>query len=240
MLRLSNYLLRSFPNPPPSADYSPKAMSVLNDIYGNDICGDCTCAAAYHIAGGLLANSNQPNPFNDQSVMTLYKQLSGWNGVPDDSSDSGLTEQQVFNVWAQQGLQPGDHQITGFVELDPKDPGEVMAAIWLFENVYRAAQLPQAWIDGMDSMQNGFTWNDVGAPTDEGHAWMGCGYDSTGIKIDTWAMLGTETYASIAAYGHVYTVLGVDSIDRASQKAPNGFNWTQLLSDLESLGPIQT
>ena len=188
----------------------------------------------------LFNNSNQPNTFNDQNVIKFYEQLSGWNGVPNDPSDTGLTELQVFNVWAANGLTPGGHTITGFVQLDASDPGEIMAAIWLFENVYRAAELPQPWIDGMNTMQDGFVWDDVGKPTNEGHAWMGFGYNQSGINIDTWAMLGTETWASVAAYGAVYTVLGVDILERATQKSPLGVNWTQLLSDLESIGPIQT
>ena len=33
-----------------------------------------------------------------------------------------------------------------------------------------------------------------------------------------------------------YTVLGLDIIDKATNLAPAGANWTQLLSDLESVG----
>ena len=240
MLRLNNYLLRTFPNPPPSIDYSPLALQALHDVYGNSTAGNCTVAAAYHINATLLGNSAQTVPFVDQDALTLYEQLSGWDGVEDSPSDVGLDEHQVLNYWAQTGLAPGGHRIVGFVELAGHDAGEIQAALWLFENVYRAGQLPQAWIDGMDAMDNGFVWDVAGPATEEGHAWMGFGYDQTGIKNDTWGLLGTETWAAVAKYGYTYTVLSEDLIDKATQKAENGFNWTQLVSDLQSLGTIQT
>lgn len=239
MLRLSNYLLRTFPTPPLTVDYSVNAMGPLKDIYGNNLAGNCTCAAGYHIDAVMLANADQPVEFTDQDVLSFYMALSGWNGIADDPSDTGLTEYQVFNVWAQTGLQPGNHQITGFIELDPKDLGEIQASIWLFENIYRAGSLPQAWIDGMDTMRDGFTWDVAGPATEEGHAWMSYGYDQKGTFDDTWALLGRETYASIRTYGSTYSVLSSDSIIRASQRSPNGFNWTQLLSDFQSLGAVQ-
>ena len=240
MLRLNNYLLRNFPNPPPTADYSTKARGALADAYGNNIAGNCTIVAPYHIAAVILANSNQLIPFVAQDALTLYQKLSGWNGIPDDPSDVGLDEHQVLNYWAMTGLSPGAHKITGFVQINPADAGEIQAAIWLFENIYRAAGLPQPWIDGMDNMTDGFTWDVAGPQSDQGHAWMACGYDANGTKVDSWGMLGRETYASTAANGATYAALSADSIDKASQKAPAGFNFTQLLSDLESLGPIQT
>ena len=239
VLRLNNYLLRAFPNPPPTVDYSTKALSALENVYGNDEAGNCTVAAAYHIAAALLGNSNQVIPFVRSDALTLYEELSGWNGVPNDPSDTGLTEQQVLNYWVQNGLAPDAHKIVGFIEVDHNDPTEIQAAIWLFENIYRAASLPQEWIDGMQTMQSNFVWDIAGPGTDEGHAWMACGYDGLGSHADTWGLLGTETYASIAAYGLTYSVLSTDVLDRATMRSPGGFNWTQLVSDFQSLGPVQ-
>jgi hypothetical protein len=54
-------------------------------------------------------------------------------------------------------------------------------------------------------------------------------------------MLGTMTwdavakYASHASHGELYTVLSTDSLIRASQKAPNGFDIEQLTYDVRLL-----
>ena len=240
MLRLNNYLLRNFPNPPTAADYSAKAMAPLSDVYGNDVAGDCTCAAAFHVAATMLANNAQPVPFQSSDVLGLYMQLSGWNGVEDDPSDTGLVETQVLNYWAEKGLNPGGHAINGYVQVSANDMGEIQAALWLFSNVYFAASLPDAWVSPMPS-DNGFVWDVAGASDPaNGHAFCGVGYDQTGVKIDTWGYLGRLTWAAISEYCTVYTVLGEDIINKITKLSPSGFNLTQLISDLESLGPIQS
>ena len=244
-LSLGNYLLRKFPTAPSTIDYTAKALPCLEDVYGNDVSGCCTVAAAYHIAGTLLGNSNQSIPFVAKDVLALYMKLSGWNGIEDDPSDTGLSEQQVLDYWSKTGLNPGEHQLTGYIAVDNSDVGEMKAAIWLFENAYFAMNLPAAWIDPMPS-ENGFIWDVAGmADPEAGHAFAGFGYDpiagynSEGVIIDTWGLFGTITWAAIAKYGTVYTGLGADAIDKATQKAPNGANWTQLVSDLQSMGAVE-
>ena len=131
MLSLGNYLLRKFPAAPPAVDYStnPIARSCLNNVLGNDVAGCCTLSAAGHIKGAWLGNSGQPIDFTAQDVLTAYKFLSGWNGVEDDVSDSGLDEIVVFNYWMQTGLapNPAEHKISGAIRIDPTDPGEMKA-----------------------------------------------------------------------------------------------------------------
>ena len=242
-LSLGNYLLRKFPAAPAATDYSLKPLTFLENVLGNDVSGCCTCAAAFHIGGVLLSNSDQAIPFSTSDVQSLYKKLSGWNGIEDDPSDTGLSEQQVFNYWMKFGLMPSSapnpHQITGYVAVDGSDNGEVKSALWLFENVYFALNLPTAWINPMPSA-NGFLWDVAGmADPDAGHAFCGVGYNADGVIVDTWGMLGLMTWAAIAKYGSVYAVLGQDAINRGSMLAPNGFNWTQLVSDFQSMGAVE-
>jgi hypothetical protein len=71
---------------------------------------------------------------------------------------------------------------------------------------------------------------------------VGVGYTAAGITIDTWGMTGTMTNAAVAKYptqasgGELYTVVSVDAISAANQKAPNGFDWSQLVADFDSMG----
>ena len=118
-----------------------------------------------------------------------------------------------------------------------------MSALWLFENLYFAEELPDAYINPMPA-QSGFTWGVAGPPNpDNGHAFCSEKYDQTGAYIDTWGMQGVHTWAAIAEYasitnnGELYAVLSKDAIIKGTNKAPNGVNWTQLLSDLQSTEP---
>ena len=191
MLRLSNYLLRKLPPAPPSADYTSKARGFLGNVLGNATCGDCTVAGAFHIAGCLLANANRPIPFSALDAITLYRQLSGWNGIPDDPSDAGLDETQVLNYWTLNGLSPGGHTIDGYVQVHGRDIEECKSAIWLFENLYIGVSMPQAWIDSMQTIENGFVWNTDGPGLPEaGHCFCAVGYTADGIIIVTWGLLG--------------------------------------------------
>ena len=102
--------------------------------------------------------------------------------------------------------------------------------------------MPDAWLSPVPSA-SGFTWDAAGAPDpSNGHFIAGVGSDIHGIQIDTWGMIGTLTYAAIsqyctaAAFGDVSVVISTDSIDRAMNKAPNGFNFTQLTAAFDASG----
>jgi hypothetical protein len=89
----------------------------------------------------------------------------------------------------------------------------------------------------------GFVWDAAGPPDPEnGHCVVGVGYNNKGVTIATWGMTGLMTDHAIAKYatpdagGELYTVVSQDAIDKASQKAPNGFDWSQLLADFDSMG----
>ena len=246
---MHNYLLKSFPTPPPAVDYRSKAAVYLANVYGNTDSGDCTCAGAYHAAAVILANSNNSIPFTSDDVVNFYKLMSGWNGVEDDPSDTGLNCQDVLNFWKAYGLPPNGDKIGGWVAIDATSQVECMAASWLFENLYFGVQLPQAWQESMQTLENGFTW-DAAGPGDPmaGHCFIGAGHTPQGVIIDTWGLTGTLTWAAVRQYaatrqygseapgGELYSVLSEDIIDKASQLSPAGFNWSQLLSDMQSIG----
>jgi hypothetical protein len=240
-LSLRNYLLKSFPTAPPAIDYSAKPKAFLSEILGNDVLGDCTAAGAFHIGGMLLANASAQIPYTQADVIKFYSATTGY--VPgDESTDQGGNEQDVLNWWRQYGLLGnGSHAITGWVAVNGNAAEEVRAALWLFENLYFGVELPDAWINPMPGA-SGFIWAMAGDPDpDNGHCFAGVGYDAGGVTIDTWGMSGTVTWDAVAKYaasagqGELYAVLGQDAIDKATAKAPNGLDWSQLVADLDSL-----
>lgn len=239
-LPLRNYMLRGFPSPPDAVDYTTNALNAgLRDVLGNDENGDCTIAAAYHAMQLFLANAGQSDPnLNAQDCLNLYYHLTG-------GDDTGLDEQTVLTHWQTCGLTPdGSHKLAGFVGINPTDEVQVKTALWLFENVYFGVGLPDAWVNNLPS-SDGFTWGLAGpADHEHGHAFIGCGYQNGGVKIDTWGLFGTMPFGAVAYYcsinqgGQLFTVLSPEVIDRASARCPAGFDWTQLQADFQALSSV--
>ena len=240
-LSLQNYLGRTLPAAPATVDYTGPASAALSQIYLNDQLGDCVIAGMAHVEGVLTGNAGDEFVYTDEQITALYSAIGGY--VPGDSStDQGTDEQTALNYWQQTGAPAGEHNITGWLSVDGTNADEVRAALWLFENLVFGIELPDAWVNPMPSA-SGFTWDVAGAADQQnGHCFIGAGYDANGITIDTWGMLGTLTFAAVAAYatgngaGELYTVISKDGIAKATQKAPNGFDFTQLLADFQAIG----
>jgi hypothetical protein len=238
---LHNYLMRGLSPPPPSCDYTQGATKALADVYENDQLGDCVIAGIGHVVGVLTAGAGTPFVYTNQQIIALYSAIGGY--VPGNpATDQGCDEQTALNYWENNGAPAGQHQIAGWLSVNGADPTEYRTALWLFENLYFGLELPDAWINPMPA-EPGFTWDAAGAPDpNNGHCVVGVGYNAQGITIDTWGMLGTLTdkaiakYGIPAAHGEVYTVVSQDGISRATAKAPNGFDWSQLIADFDSMG----
>jgi hypothetical protein len=251
-LSLKNYLKKiAVPAPPPSADYSAAAMPELDDIYLNDQLGDCVIAAGYHMVAVATGNANG-SPFDATSTQLVgdYSAIGGYdpNAPPDPNgnnpTDQGCDEVTAMNYWCEKGF--ADKAVAaGWVEVDATNQQELEQAIYLFEHVFLTLELPDAYYgpNGQNApTQSGFTWDAAGPSNpNDGHAIVGVGYNGSGVKIDTWSMLGTMTWAAAGKYcvlpgGGAYVMLTPDIITQATQKAPNGLDWGALVADLNAMG----
>lgn len=240
-LSLRNYLTLDLPPAPPSADYTAKPRAFLSQVLGNDRLGDCTCAGIFHTGGTLLGNAGEPIPFTEADTVGLYGRACGYD-PKDPSTDQGGNEQDVLNYVKANGLlTDGSHKIGAWAGVDGHNRQQVMTAIYLFENVYFGVELPDAWINPFPS-GDGFVWDVAGdADPSNGHCFVGLGYDDKGVIIDTWGMLGRITWDAVAKYattagsGELYAIFGADSLVKASQKAPNGFDASQLAADIQAI-----
>jgi hypothetical protein len=242
-MSLGNYLTRGLPAPPPTCDYTKSASSALSQVYCNDTLGDCVIAGMAHVVGVLTGNSGtKPFIYTKNQIIALYSAIGGY--VPGDpNTDQGCDEQTALNYWENNGAPKGStHKIAGWLSVNGADPSEYRAALWLFENLYFGIELPDRWINPMPS-SSGFVWDVAGSPDpDNGHCVVGVGYNAKGVTIDTWGMTGLMTdaaiakYATVAGQGELYTVVSQDGIDKATLKAPNGVDWSQLVADFDSMG----
>ncbi len=247
---LKNYLTRGLPPPPATCDYTKHAKAALSEMYDNDTLGDCVIAGMAHVVGVLTGNSGtKPVIYNNKEIIGLYSAIGGY--VPGEpSTDQGCDEQTALNYWENNGAMPpgsasktGAHKIAGWMTVDSTNVEECRTALWLFENLYFGLELPDAWISPNPPSASGFTWDVAGAPDpNNGHCVVGVGYTAAGITIDTWGMTGLMTNAAVAKYpnqaagGELYTVVSMDAIGKASEKAPSGFDWSQLIADFDSMG----
>jgi hypothetical protein len=241
-LSLRNYLMRDTPAAPATCDYTKAASSALSKMYDNDTLGDCVIAGLAHIVGVLTGNAgSKPFVYTNEQIITLYSAIGGY--VPGDpSTDRGCDEQTALNYWENNGAPAGSHKIAGWLSVNGADPSEYRTALWLFENLYLGMELPDAWIKPMPS-SSGFVWDHAGPPDPKnGHCVAGVGYTAKGVTISTWGMTGLITDAAIAKYcvqsahGELYTVVSQDGLNKATGKAPNGFDWSQLVADFDSMG----
>lgn len=239
---LDRYLTGAqLPTPPASFSYATKARAALADVLANDELGDCTSAAACHLEESISAAANAPVVLSRADAIKFYSLSTGYDPA-DPSTDQGGDEITVLNTWKKFGLDgKGSHAIVGYLSIPAHNAALVKAAMYLFESLYFGVELPDSYVNPFPS-GDGFTWG-TGTPNpNQGHAFCGVGADENGILIDTWGMLGTITYdaiaelASEAAGGNLFVVLTPEIIDRASGKSPNGFDWGQLIADLDSIG----
>jgi len=208
-------------------------------MYLNDQLGDCVIAGMAHLVGVFTGNAGQvPDQFTADQITGMYSAIGGY--VPGDpSTDQGCDERTAMAYWQSQGAPAGSNQIAGWVSIDGTNIQRVKTALWLFENLLFGVELPDKWVNPAPEAP-GFTW-DVAGPTveDNGHCFVGVGYDDRGVLIDTWGMLGTITYQAIAAYataggsGELYSVLTPAIVAKATAKAPNGYDWAALQADFQ-------
>ena len=240
-LRYFGTYATALPTPPSSSSYSGgRAAGVLSQIYLNDDEGDCVIAGGYHYLGMAQANAgSQILIASPTQINADYSAIGGY--VPGDpSTDNGCDEQTALNYWVKKGFANGD-KLVGWLAIDATNQLHVQQALWLFESNYFGVELPDAWVNPFPSAP-GFTWDDGTPDPNNGHCFIGTGYNTSGVQIDTWGMIGTITWKAVAhlaspsSGGMLYVMLSQDIINKAQNKAPVGFDWMTLLADFDALG----
>jgi hypothetical protein len=249
-LRFAEFLEAGVPEKllwsPATFDFSKEAAPSLLQMYLNDTYGDCVPAGQAHSDGVFTGNADSGSPaiFTDAQIKYIYTGMSGGVFNPaDPSTDQGCDPQTALTWQMKNGLLPdGSHKLAGFAGINAGDPLEVRTGMWL-EGLGLALDLPDEWITPFPSA-SGFVWDVAGSPNPQnGHWVVGVGAPTpAGIKIATWGMTGTMTYAAIAKYcmpatdGMLYLSISRDQIIRGTRKAANWVKWPKLMQAFESMG----
>lgn len=228
------------PAAPTSTNYAFKAMVALSQMYLNDQLGDCVIAGANHLEGLATANAGSPIFIATQKqIQADYSAVGGY--VPGNpSTDNGCDEVTAMNYYQTHGFANGS-KISGWIPVQATNVTQVMQAMWLFENLFFGIELPDSWVNPGPSA-SGFVWDDGTPNPNNGHCVAGVGYNSQGVQIDTWGMIGTITWKAVEHLcsspggGELYVFLMPDQVAKAQAKAPNGFDWSTLVTDFDALG----
>lgn len=232
----------TLPAVPDAFDYSTLtgAAAPLANVLANDQLGDCTSAGAGHLIDVWTAGAGNCANITPAQAIAFYSLSTGYN-PSDPSTDQGGDEVTVLNTWQQKGYDgQGGHAIAGFVQVDASNASELKAAAFYFGGLYFGLELPDTYTNPFPS-SNGFVWGTGTPDPNQGHCIVGIGADDTGVKIDTWGLLGTFTYPAIAELcsdangGMVFALVSKDWVAATSANAPNGLDWASLVADFNQL-----
>ena len=223
-LMFGAYLKPQLPPPPPAVDYGKKVP--LWPMYGNDIYGDCTCAAAGHMIQCWTANAAAELSPANNSVIHFYEHFVGTPPPPDAGCDM-LT---VLRYWRKTGL--ANHKVLAFTGLTLGDATQAKQALDMFGGLYIGLSMPL-------TAQDQDVWDWTGSLTGParpgswgGHAVDVVGYSDAGLEVVTWGALKLMTWAFWRRYcDEAYCILSPDFLQAG--KAPNGFDLAALKADLE-------
>jgi len=237
------------PIPPNTIDWTPAAISCLQQLFLNDQLGDCVIAAIMHALGIWTGNTGNLVTASNGQVLAAYEAIGGY--VPGNpNTDNGCNIQTMLAYYMNNPL-PDGSKLLGYVGVDPTNQIQVMRAIDLFENIILGLALPDAWVNPFPS-GTGFVWDVAGDPDpNNGHCIVGgggglpnfkiVGYTADGVVIVTWGMLGILTWNALAKYavnsasGECYSALNEDILSKKGN-CPNGYNWLALVQYWDIMG----
>ena len=237
------------PMRPLGARWESKAIHLLHDPAGNDMVGDCTCAAIVKLDVAWSHNVGDVAyaPAMAPAALGLYAHATGYDPSKTDASgnnptDNGAELSDILAFVQKNGIDAaGRGKSVQWVEVDATKPEQVANAIDIFGGLYTGVSLSPDWLGSTE--RDGVVW-DVAAPgsPEEGHCVAAFDYNEQGVIINTWGYFVTVTWAALAKYwgksagGEVYAVFSPDWLDEATRVSPSGFNAAQLAADLKALG----
>lgn len=186
-------------------------------MYGNDVEGDCTCAAIGHMIEVWCINNGSAYLPTRADIVRLY------NSTP-DAGGGGRDMSVVLRYFEAHGF-GGNHKLF-WTNIDPHNHGAIRDATYFLGGgcavtvgLPNSIKTQRAWrVSGSNNVKGSYGWHTVDV----------VGYSDVGLVVCTWGQLVMMTWAFYDKYvGVAYAVLGWDWIG-ASGTSPLGHTWKQL------------
>lgn len=188
------------------------------EMLGNDQWGDCVkVGQANELMRLERLEQRRTLPINTDVVVSAYKAQTGAQS-PGDPHDTGLIMLDNLRLWRTQGftVKTRPYKIAAFGELEPDEPNQLRAAVFLLHGIQFGFALPRA----AQRMTQTGVW-DVNGESDPdfkpgswgGHCVYCKAYDENTFEVITWGQKVKVTDAFVKRYcDEAWAV--VDSFDQ--------------------------
>jgi hypothetical protein len=231
----------SLPVPPAEISYVVKVPSW--PMLLNDQLSDCVIAAMGHMVQQWTFFSSAGSAMRvmtDAEALAAYEAIGGYN-PNDPSTDQGASMLDALNYWRNTGIAVAgqNHQIAGYVEVDPTNLAEVREAIYLFGNLFTGLQMPISALNESDwTVPPGGVYGSAGLPGSwGGHCIPEMAESPETLTCITWGDRLKMSHNFHADYcDECYAVLSSDWLTSQPQSvSPAGFNMAALQRDIAAL-----
>lgn len=237
-LKLARYVdYSSLPPIPPTSDWTGKVPSW--GMLKNDELGCCAISSPGHHIMAMSAETGVKAVVTDADIVAAYSAITGYR-PGDPSTDNGTVMLDMLNYWRQTGI--AGNKIAAYVSIDPKDPKQVEAGIYLFGGIHYGIQLPKAaqaqvdagkmWTGPIDPRQARGQW----APGSwGGHAAPALKGETGGIAVVTWGKMQEASWTFLSDYADEAYVVVDPLWFSPNGNSPSGFDLWTLWDDLMAI-----
>ena len=207
-------------------------------MLGNDLVGDCTIAAMYHLRMTQRSVAKAGSPL----IVTTEQAIADYTAIPpamiptqtdangNNPTDIGADCSDVIDYYRVKGI------VLGRVTIDMQNVDMVKAAIDIFGGIYTGIVVPKSMADELDAgIDPTFAYIETDKPTDEGHCINFEGYGRDGAALDSWGKVyraGWDFY--LQWVDECYAIVTNDWI-KAAGISPSGLDLKGLLADLKTI-----
>lgn len=233
-LKFANYIDYSkFPKLPETFGFTEK---IDWGMLGNDMAGDCVWAGGIHETMIFTKlGYGKPAHFTTRNAIDVYSSVTGYN-PRDPKTDQG-TDMQVAAAYRKKtGIMDADgvvHKVRAYLALTPGDIQQHLIALYLFKAVGIGIIFPDTAMDQFDKHK---VWDVVKGSRNEGGHYVPLIGKGNYINCVTWGQEQPMTDRFFIEKNDESIVYLSEEMF-VNRKSPEGFDYEQLLIDLQNLNP---
>lgn len=201
-------------------------------MLGNDNFGDCMYAAGCHGDQTFTGNNGKESTFDEATVISYYKKLSG--------GDNGLDEGQLVGEWEKGLCGQSTASILDAVDFDPTNDDLSNLIVQMFGGFIFMLDVPNKWISEFDGSGNTIWDAPASANSNNGHGvWINGVDANSNKKVQTWGSSVWLTPEGLKTCDpSAFAVFSTDWFN-SQGIAPNGQTYDQLAALWLELGGKQ-
>lgn len=231
---LMDYLdITKFPKIPDTFGHEDVIKNEDWGVLGNDKVGNCVFAGAMHETMIWSRLGGNPANFNDAVAIQAYSDVTGYNPA-DPQSDAGTDMEYAAQYRRKTGLLDANgnrHKIAAYLAINPGNLQQHLIAMYLFGAVGIGIRFADT---AMQQFMQGEDWDVVSNSNIEGGHYVPLVAKRDKIECVTWGKVQSMTDEFFQRYNDESIVYLSEEMF-INRKSPEGFDYDQLLADLQNL-----